>query len=1052
MLLQASKLDTPIKIIATAILFYYAGKLAMPLVSPANFSGTIWPPVGIALGAVLLWGNRVLFGVFLGDIGCKLAIYDISILEMTPDTLGVIGLMALNGVLRAWLGAWLVRYYANYPNPLIELKQILRFFLLAGIVATFLSAILNVLALYLLGLVQSQDVVLAFLNWWLGDSMGAIIFTPLFFLIFARHDLHWRRRRISVGVPLVSLFVVTVIAFQFIKGQENLRLQNVFAKLGLRFQTAFDDKSLKYQEQLLFVKQFFESSAEVSQYEFKQFTQVLFKDSALLSMQWVTLPDSMEKMTVQYQVPDMEALLTPSVALQQKLWAGLMSDEVQTVYLDRVGESRRQAQLWIALPVYQQQQLIGFVMATYSLGTMIEQLGEYSALTGIGLLVRADNQQGALLFQSEQPYHSKGVLDLAYRFMAEPSLYFLLVPTEFFLQQYYSGIVWWASVAGMIITSLLTIVLLMLSGHTELVKKEVNARTKALQRSHHQLAESESQFKELVQAQSAIVWRYDPGKQKFTFVSDEAEKLLGYPLSRWLSELGFLSHCIDERDREWVVDFCRAQNEQYKDHEFECRLQTADGQIVWVKCIVNLKVEAGEVIELLGFMLDITKQKESESTIHNMAFYDALTGLPNRRLLMDRLAQEVTVARRHGHFGAVIFLDLDHFKLLNDSLGHHIGDDLLVQVAGRIQASIRGGDSAIRLGGDEFVILVHANSNTLKEAAEHGLIVAEKIKKSLAETFMLQDYQHHISSSIGVTLFPESDQSINTILQQADTAMYRSKELGRNRISFFHPSMQAAADARLLLEKELRAAVDNGQFVLCYQPQVNDQGELISAEALVRWVHPDKGRISPADFIPVAEDTSLILPLGTWVLVEVCRQIKEWQQQGFKIGNIAINVSSKQFRQKDFVQSVQDIMMQAEVSPALLEIELTERVVIDDIEDTVQKMQALKDLGVSISIDDFGTGYSSLAYLKQLPVDILKIDRSFVQDITIDPSDAVIVETIIDMAHHLGLLTVAEGVETVEQFTFLSEHECDMFQGFYFSKPLLARDFYQKFMRTEKVA
>ncbi|NOQ15674.1 MAG: EAL domain-containing protein [Methyloprofundus sp.] len=1047
MLLQTSKLDTPLKIIVTAILFYYAGKLAMPLVSPANFSGTIWPPVGIGLGAVLLWGNRVLPGVFLGDIGVKLAIYDISILEMTPNTLWVVGLMALNGVLRAWLGACLVRCYANYPNPLIELKEILRFFLLAGIAATFISSILNVLALYLLDLVQTEDILLAILNWWLGDSMGVIIFTPLFFLFFAGQELHWRRRRVSVGVPLVTLFFITVVAFQFIKNQEDQRLQTVFTAFGQQFQTAFEAQNSKYQEQLLFVKHFFESSEDITEHEFKQFTKALFSNKALQSMQWVTLVGNTDKFTLKYQVPVFsKELSAKSIEFNQALWAGFVANKAQQIYLSRASDDTQPTQVLIGLPVYKEQQLMGLVTANYALDTMIEQLGEYRALADMALQVKAVNQQGPFLFQSDKPHDLKGVLTLAYSFIAKQQLYFLLLPSENFIQQHYSAIVWWTSVAGMIITSLLTIVLLMLSGHTEVVKKEVNERTKALQVSNYKLVESESQFKELVQAQSAIVWRYDPIKQVFTFVSDEAEKLLGYPISRWLTEVDFWPNCIDERDRERAIKFCIDQTEQQKDHEFEYRMIAADGRIVWIKDIVNLKIEDGEVTELLGFMIDITEQKQSESIIHNMAFYDPLTSLPNRRLLMDRLERAIIIAQRHGHYGCVIFLDLDHFKLLNDSLGHHIGDDLLVQVAKRIQATIRGEDSAIRLGGDEFVVLVHANSNNLKEAAEHGLIVAEKIKKSLAVKFMLQDYQHHISSSIGITLFPEESQSINTILQQADTAMYRAKELGRNRISFFHPSMQIAADERLQLEKELRLAIESGQFVLCYQPQVNELGELISAEALVRWVHPEKGHISPADFIPVAEDTSLILPLGAWVLAEVCRQIKEWQQQGLIINNIAINVSSKQFRQNDFVQSVQNIMQESGVSPGLLEIELTERVVIDDIEDTVQKMQALKALGVSISIDDFGTGYSSLAYLKQLPVDILKVDQSFIRDITLDPSDAVIVETIIEMAHHLGLLTVAEGVETAEQFAFLSEQGCDMFQGFYFAKPLIAADFYKKFV------
>jgi diguanylate cyclase (GGDEF)-like protein len=422
--------------------------------------------------------------------------------------------------------------------------------------------------------------------------------------------------------------------------------------------------------------------------------------------------------------------------------------------------------------------------------------------------------------------------------------------------------------------------------------------------------------------------------------------------------------------------------------------------------------------------------------------------LPNRRLLLDRFDQEIAIASRHKQFGAVLYLDLDHFKVLNDSQGHLVGDELLIQVSGRLAATLREEDTPARLGGDEFVVLLHANAGSLTAAAEHALSVAEKIHEQLNLPFELAQYQHRIGASIGIALFPDGQSEPDTVLQQADTAMYRSKSSGRNAISFFHPSMQEAADLRLSLEQDLRGAIDQGQFILCYQPQMDVQGNLVGAEALIRWEDKIKGRLSPADFIPVAEESNLILTIGKWVLMEACSQLKMWEDDGLKkLPHVSVNVSSRQFRQPDFVSQVKYALDTTGLSPTRLGIELTESIMIVDIHDTVEKMKALKDLGVSIAVDDFGTGYSSLVYLKQLPLNVLKIDQGFVRDIPNDTNDAVIVETIISMAQHMNIKVIAEGVETVEQLSFLQAKGCTIFQGYYYDKPLSAADFAMAYLR-----
>jgi EAL domain-containing protein (putative c-di-GMP-specific phosphodiesterase class I) len=347
------------------------------------------------------------------------------------------------------------------------------------------------------------------------------------------------------------------------------------------------------------------------------------------------------------------------------------------------------------------------------------------------------------------------------------------------------------------------------------------------------------------------------------------------------------------------------------------------------------------------------------------------------------------------------------------------------------------------------VVLLHANSESLGAAGDHALVVAEKIREQLNTPFDLNQCQHQIGTSIGITLFPEEDETPDGILQQADTAMYRSKSSGRNAISFFQPSMQEAADLRLSLEQDLRGAIEQGRFILCYHPQMDEGGKMQGAEALIRWEDSIKGRLSPADFIPVAEESNLILTIGKWVLIEACNQIKTWQEAGLEnLPYLSVNVSSRQFRQQDFVNQVKQAIEGSGIAPERLGIELTESVMIVDTQDTIDKMKALKALGVSIAVDDFGTGYSSLVYLKKLPIDILKIDRGFVRDILNDSNDAVIVETIISMARHLKIKVIAEGVETFEQLAFLKAKGCSIFQGYYFSQPLTAANFAETYLKN----
>ena len=946
----------------TVVLCYFSDRLTLSLSLHPNEAAAIWPPAGIGLGAVLLWGYRVLPALFLAELFLHYQT-DSHPVSLEPSLQWLVFfLKPVNSLFKTWLACVLVKKYAGYPNALISTSLIIRFFLLAGPVATFLPVLLNVYGFTLTGNILEQRLVFYFLTQWIGDCTGIFIFTPLFFMVFDRSHNVWQQRLLSMGIPLLSLLVIIVVSYR------------------------------------------------VAQH---------------------------------YHVERLGKIINPTV--------------------------------------------------------------------------------------------------------------------------YYSEPVWRQLADGLFLTGFMSIGLLTLTGRNESVRAKIDKQSQALKKSRKRHIASAQLFRKMLQTQTAIAWRADPDTLRFLFVSDEAERLLGYPPRQWLNEVDFCQQHIHEDDRDFVVaayqDILRNQH----NHEVEFRIIAADGHCVWVRNFIDLTKENGKVTGLFGFMVDITRQKQTEEQlrlaattfesqqgimitdkdfkmlrvnkafteitgysqeqvqgrnsrilsserhdplfyqelwkqlqmygrfegeiwnrrkngeiypewqtiaavkndagevsyhvymfsditekkdaegkIHEMAFYDPLTQLPNRRLLLDRFDQELASARRHKQYGAVIFLDIDHFKLLNDLHGHRVGDQLLVQVANRLASVFREEDTPARLGGDEFIVLLHATSEHLNTAADQAWAVAEKIKDTLNEPFMLGHYQHKISTSIGITLFPDNHESPDILLQQADAAMYRSKASGRNTVSFFNSGMQKAADLRLTLEQDLRTAIENNQFILCYQPQVDAEGTVMAAEALIRWKHKEKGLLLPKDFIPVAEESSLILALGRWALMEVCKQIKTWQNAGIKLTPLSVNISARQFRQQDFVDQVKSAIDTSQIPPHLLGIELTESELIVDITDTTAKIKTLKALGISITVDNFGTGYSSLMYLKQLPIDTLKIDREIIKDILTDTNHAAVVETIIAMARHLNINVVAKGVETSEQLALLKHQGCTAFQGYYFSKPSPASDYRER--------
>ena len=446
---------------------------------------------------------------------------------------------------------------------------------------------------------------------------------------------------------------------------------------------------------------------------------------------------------------------------------------------------------------------------------------------------------------------------------------------------------------------------------------------------------------------------------------------------------------------------------------------------------------------------DITERKHAEAEIHALAFYDPLTGTPNRRLLMDRLNQAIISCARNGHYGALLFIDLDNFKTLNDTKGHAFGDLLLIEIARRLKTCTRENDTVSRLGGDEFVVILSELSADMKQAASYAEVVGEKILSAIHQSYNLNGEEHHSSASVGISLFRDNSLSVEEVLKRTDAAMYQAKSAGRNTLRFFDPAMQTALEYRLAMENGLRQAIEKQQLVLYYQMQVNHSRKILGAEALLRWLHPEQGLVPPQEFIPLCEETGLIIPIGHWVLETACHQLKQWETDPMTRDlQLAVNVSARQFHQSGFVAEVKTILEQTGTIPTRLKLELTESAVLSNIAETIAKMEVLKEIGVHFSVDDFGTGNSSLAYLTQLPLNQLKIDQSFVRNIGIKPTDAVIVRTIIGMAENLNMDIIAEGVETETQREFLLTNGCQTFQGYLFSKPLPKNEFEHRIRNT----
>ena len=528
-----------------------------------------------------------------------------------------------------------------------------------------------------------------------------------------------------------------------------------------------------------------------------------------------------------------------------------------------------------------------------------------------------------------------------------------------------------------------------------------------------------------------------------TYLNLVAESMTGWPREEAIGKpLAEVFQIIDGATRKTARDpmeMAVAQNRTVG-LTMDCVLIRRDGfESAIEDSAAPIHDRTGLVIGAVIVFHDVSAARAMSQQMTHSAQHDVVTNLPNRLLLNDRISQSVSLARRRNRPLAVLFLDLDHFKKINDSLGHAVGDQLLQSVSKRLLAGVRNSDTVSRQGGDEFVILLSEISHP-----EDAATSARKILLSLSAPHSIESHNLDIAGSIGISIYPEDGEEAETLIKNADTAMYHAKESGRNNFQFFKPEMNRQAVERQSLEGSLRHALERCEFLLHYQPKVNlSTGQITGAEALIRWQHPDRGLVSPAQFVAIAEDCGLILPIGRWVLREACRQAREWQRAGLPFMRVAINVSATEFRAKTFLEEVSTTLKETGLEACYLDLELTEGVLMHNAKSTSSVLQALKRMGVHLAVDDFGTGYSSLSYLRQFPIDVLKIDQSFVRQISEDPNDSAIVRAIIDMGKNLKLRVIAEGIETQEQLALLQTWNCSEGQGYLFSRPVPAAQFAQ---------
>lgn len=1015
------------KLLLVALAYFVSGRLGLEIPNVGSHITLIWLPTGIAVAVLLRWGYVYWLGIFLGAFTVNFSI-DASPFQDAS--------IALGNTLGPLLAVWLLRRL-KFNITLERPKDILLIVVTAAI-GMLVSASIGVSSLVVFKVLPMQAVGEAWLSWWGGDFIGVLLAAPLLLTISSSELSKLWAQRVEFLVWSLVTFTISWAVFFFNHDANSYSLPLVFIVVPLAVWSAMRFRLMGSSLGLLLpvLIAALATGRGVGPFDVESSRQGMF----LLWVFYFTL------VLVQLMVAAMQAgrkasdekiqrLMNLYSALNKCNQILVRCKSEEDIY-EKVCYCGVQfgglKMAWIGL-VDEASQMVKPV-AYYGVGT------EY--LDGIQISASADELSGrgpiGKAIRENQPYWCQD-------FQNEPSL------ALWHLRGKHSGL---ASVAilplqrnGAIIGTL-NIYSAVIDAFDEATRNLLEGMATDISYALTKFTlQAENKKSEVELRISAIAFEsYE------SLMITDAEGIILRINQAFTESTGYTAGEVVGQTPKLLqsgrhsADFYREMWETINrtgTWQGEVWDRRKDGGIYpkWLT-ISAVKGDNGVVTHYVGSHIDISERKAAEIKIQHLAFYDQLTDLPNRQLLMDRLQHAMAANDRSYQLGALLFLDIDNFKTLNDTLGHDIGDMLLQQVAQRLTSCVREGDTVARIGGDEFVVVLEVLSEDAQNAADQVDAICEKVMATFRKTYQLGMHEYSCTASIGITLFNGHQRSIEELMKQADIAMYQAKQAGRNSTRFFDPEMQASVDAHAALESDLVKSLEKQQFQLYYQIQVDELNRPLGAETLIRWIHPERGFVSPIQFIPLAEETDLILPIGQWVLETACAQLKVWEQDVITRDlTLAVNVSAKQFRQESFVAQVQATVQRHAINPNLLKLELTEGMLVQNVEKVIEDMNTLKQLGIRFSMDDFGTGYSSLQYLQKLPLNQLKIDQSFIRNMGIDEGSNEIVQTIIAMAKSLKLDVIAEGVETEEQQKILYSYGCNHYQGYLFSKPIPIEQF-----------
>jgi len=1086
-----------------ALAYFITAKIGLSLALLEHSVTVFWPPSGIALAALLIYGARLWPGVFLG-----------SLLVNWSTALPVLSVLgfACGSTLEALLGAYLLSRYARFSVDLNEARDIFRLMWRGGIMSALLGAMIGALCLKYAGEITWTEFGKTTLFWWMGDTLGVVLFAPAVIAILRHRSFAWTSAYRKQAILMFGiLLVMCLLIFTNLSVDLFGRQHRVFMLLPMMVWAALSFNSRVVSAALLIIslsalfsassgQGFFGGYGPSHAFELWGFITILSILGVTLSA--VNYQRNRARISLERSERNLKRAQHVSNVGSWELDIDnnklICSDEACRVFginqgipftLDNFLEFvhpkdiRKVRLAWQAALDGADYDLEHRIFVKGKLKWVREQAEldfdlQGKPVSGIGTVADISESKLAEIALRESQQMQQAIIDTAldaviqmdrqgritgwnkqathifgweYDEVIGRVLSETIIP-ENYREAHQKGMQRVLQGGGSkVLDSRIEIEGLHKDGHILFVELAVTRikiseqlEFSAFIRDVSQRKREEEQLRlaaKVFESTSEAILITDVNNN-IVALNEAFTNMTGYGLEDIYGQNPSLLSS-GQHDDAFYWEMWQSINDdgiwqgeivdKHKSGELYDKLMT----------INVVKNEQGALTHYVSISSDISERKEYDKNVHLLAYYDVLTGLPNRTLLRDRLGQMIASAHRGNGQFALLFLDLDRFKYINDSMGHSVGDKLLQSVAQRLESCVREGDTVSRIGGDEFIIL-------LRETGEEGVgLVADKLLKSLATPFDLNGQMISTYASIGIALYPAHSTEIDVLMKNADAAMYSAKENGRNNYKFFTPEMHFRANRVFQMEKDLRIALDQDQFTLVYQPQVDLMtGKICGAEALLRWKHPEQGFISPADFIPVAEETGQIIAIGEWVLRTACWRFASWQKQGMQMFPIAVNLSILQLRQQNLAAIVEATLEETGLAPENLELEITEGIMMGDTKLAMGFLTRMHELGVKMSIDDFGTGFSSLSYLKNLPVHKLKIDQSFVRDIETDASDAAIVRSIIGLGHRLGLKVIAEGVETLEQLDFLRIRGCDEVQGYFFSRPLTAGDFV-KFVNSE---